>query len=72
MGAGVSPGTAALLAGGGRVGADMADVDWAATPLGDPDRWPTPLRAVVRMLLTSRFSMWMAWGPELKIGRAHV
>ena len=67
MGTGASPGTRALVAGGGRVGADMATVDWSATPLGEPDTWPTPLRTVVRMLLTSRFSMWMAWGPELTV-----
>ncbi|GAA4941590.1 anti-anti-sigma factor [Actinomycetospora succinea] len=67
MGSDVSPGTQALVAGGGRVGADMATVDWTATPLGEPEQWPTPLRTVVRMLLTSRFSMWMAWGPELTV-----
>ncbi|MFC5139177.1 SpoIIE family protein phosphatase [Actinomycetospora rhizophila] len=67
MGTDVSPGTQALVAGGGRVGADMATVDWATTPLGAPEQWPTPLRTVVRMLLTSRFSMWMAWGPELTV-----
>ena len=67
MGTGASPGTRALVAGGGRVGADMATVDWSATPLGEPDTWSTPLRTVVRMLLTSRFSMWMAWGPELTV-----
>ncbi|MEJ2887032.1 SpoIIE family protein phosphatase [Actinomycetospora aeridis] len=67
MGTGVSPGTRALVEGGGQVGADMAGVDWSATPLGEPDTWSTPLRTVVRMLLTSRFSMWMAWGPELTV-----
>ncbi|MEJ2860022.1 SpoIIE family protein phosphatase [Actinomycetospora flava] len=67
MGTGVSPGTQALVAGGGRVGADMASVDWTTTPLGEPDTWSTPLRTVVRMLLTSRFSMWMAWGPDLTV-----
>jgi hypothetical protein len=65
MGGDADPGTRALLAGGGRVGADMASVDWSATPLGEPETWPTPLRTVVQMLLTTRFSMWMAWGPEL-------
>ncbi|GAA4770782.1 SpoIIE family protein phosphatase [Actinomycetospora chibensis] len=65
MGGNADPGTPALFAGGGRVGADMASVDWSATPLGEPESWPTPLRTVVQMLLTSRFSMWMAWGPEL-------
>ena len=49
----------------GLVGADLLAVDWAATPLGDPDDWPLSLRSAVRILLTSRFSMWMAWGPEL-------
>ena len=67
MGAEGDPGTRALFAGGGRVGADMASVDWKATPLGEPESWPTPLRTVVQMLLTSRFSMWMAWGPDLTV-----
>jgi signal transduction histidine kinase len=43
----------------------MASWDWSATAVGPPERWPAPLRQVVRILLTSRFSMWMAWGPEL-------
>ncbi len=50
---------------GGDVGRDLAAVDWAATPLGPPATWPQSLVSVVRVLLTSRFSMWMAWGPEL-------
>src|SRR4051794_875835 len=47
------------------MGEVMASWDWAATAVGRPERWPAPLRQVVRILLTSRFSMWMAWGPEL-------
>ena len=43
----------------------MLEVDWAATPLGPIDEWPNALATVVRVLLTSRFAMWMAWGPEL-------
>ena len=39
--------------------------DWASTPLGPGAAWPDSLKAVVRILLTSRFPMWMAWGPEL-------
>jgi PAS domain S-box-containing protein len=54
-----------LLRGGGEVRALMRACDWAATPLGDPEDWPASLRTVVRMMLTSRFAMWMAWGPEL-------
>jgi len=54
-----------LFTGGGELGRAMAAHDWSATPLGTPDTWPVELRSVVRILLTSRFSMWMAWGPEL-------
>ena len=43
----------------------MRACDWAATPLGSPDTWPSSLRAVVQVMLTSRFAMWMAWGQEL-------
>ena len=49
----------------GEMGALMRDTDWAATPLGPVDQWPQSLRTVVRILLTSRFAMWMGWGPEL-------
>ncbi|MEU6811145.1 SpoIIE family protein phosphatase [Streptomyces sp. NPDC046831] len=47
------------------VGRDLAAVDWAATPLGAPQSWPQSLRTAVSILLSSRFPMWMAWGPEL-------
>ncbi|WP_433787664.1 SpoIIE family protein phosphatase [Actinomycetospora sp. CA-101289] len=67
MSTGTTPDAGALFSGGGRVGADMAQVDWATTPVGAPDAWPTPLRTTVRTLLTTRFSMWMAWGPELTV-----
>ncbi|MBY9074859.1 SpoIIE family protein phosphatase [Nocardioides sp. WL0053] len=55
----------AMLERSGEIGRDLLAVDWAATPLGPPDGWPRSLQTVVRMLITSRFSMWMAWGPEL-------
>ncbi|GII82466.1 histidine kinase [Sphaerisporangium siamense] len=47
------------------VGRDLAMVDWGATPLGPPDGWPQSLRTAVSIVLSSRFSMWMAWGPRL-------
>jgi PAS domain S-box-containing protein len=56
--------TAALRA-GGEVGSDLLAVDWEATPLGAPEQWPQSLTTVVSIVLGSRFSMWMAWGPEL-------
>jgi signal transduction histidine kinase len=54
-----------LLAGSGEVRALMRARDWDATPIGSPVQWPSTLRAVVGVMLTSRFAMWMAWGPEL-------
>ncbi|MEU1080295.1 SpoIIE family protein phosphatase [Streptomyces sp. NPDC005908] len=47
------------------VGRDLAEVDWAATPLGPPQQWPQSLQTAVSILLSSRFPMWMAWGEEL-------
>ncbi|MGD0558055.1 MAG: SpoIIE family protein phosphatase [Streptosporangiaceae bacterium] len=59
------PGKAGLFAAHEEVGRDLAAVDWAATPLGLPECWPQSLQTAVDILLSSRFSMWMAWGPEL-------
>ncbi|MGH2914631.1 MAG: SpoIIE family protein phosphatase [Solirubrobacteraceae bacterium] len=49
----------------GEVGRDLLVVDWEATELGPPDGWPASLQQMVRVLLGSRFAMWMAWGREL-------
>ncbi len=57
--------TQPLFAGGGRVGELMRSHDWSSSPLGPPDEWPQPLRAVVDLLLPSQFPMFVAWGPEL-------
>ncbi|MEZ5285811.1 MAG: ATP-binding protein [Vicinamibacterales bacterium] len=43
----------------------MRALDWSRTPLGPVDGWPHSLRTVVRVLLTSRFAMWLGWGPDL-------
>ncbi len=53
------------FAGKSEIAALMRAKDWAATPLGPPSRWPQSLRTTVQILLTSRYSMWMGWGPEL-------
>ncbi|CAA0094249.1 Sensor histidine kinase TmoS [Mycolicibacterium vanbaalenii] len=60
-----SAASAALFASGGDVGRDHAQVDWAATALGPPQGWPQSLQTAVSILLSSRFPMWMAWGPDL-------
>ncbi|MGO4443279.1 SpoIIE family protein phosphatase [Mycobacterium sp. 2YAF39] len=56
---------AAVFSGDSEVGADLVQVDWASTPLGSPHQWPQSLQTAVDILLSSRFSMWMAWGPDL-------
>ena len=47
------------------MGARMRAHDWAATPLGPAAQWPQSLKTVVRVMLDSRYAMWMLWGPEL-------
>ena len=53
------------LFGDSNLGRDLAAVDWASTALGDVQGWPAALRNAVRLMLGSRFAMWMAWGPDL-------
>jgi signal transduction histidine kinase len=43
----------------------MRAFDWGTTALGPIHAWPQSLRTSVRILLTSRFAMWMGWGPDL-------
>ncbi|MEE1655968.1 PAS domain S-box protein [Microvirga sp. CF3062] len=47
------------------MGALMRAHDWSSSPLGPPERWPQSLRAVASLMLTSKFPMFVAWGPEL-------
>ena len=56
---------AGLFAADEEIGRDLAAVDWAATPLGRPGSWPQSLQTVVDIVLSSRFPMWAAWGPQL-------
>jgi signal transduction histidine kinase len=57
--------TPAWVRGGGALGRLVREFDWTRTPLGAIEEWPQSLKTVVRTLLTSRFAMWMSWGPEL-------
>jgi hypothetical protein len=63
--AGPGPGPAGVFGADDEVGRDLDAVDWAATPLGPPAAWPQSLQTAVQILLSSRFPMWLAWGPEL-------
>jgi PAS domain S-box-containing protein len=54
-----------FLAGGGEMGERMRALDWTKTPLGPVAAWPQSLKTIVRVMLDSRYAMWMLWGPEL-------
>ncbi|NTW42554.1 MAG: hypothetical protein HGA44_22230, partial [Cellulomonadaceae bacterium] len=49
---------------GTEAGALAREVDWAATPLGHPDTWPTTLRICVEMCFSTRFPVLVTWGPQ--------
>jgi len=63
--AGERDGVATVFSADAEVGFDLAQVDWEGTPLGSPHQWPQSLQTAVGILLSTRFSMWMAWGPDL-------
>jgi len=54
-----------FLAGGGEMGALMRAHDWAGTPVGVPDTWPSTLKTVVRLILSSNHPMFIWWGDDL-------
>jgi hypothetical protein len=54
-----------IFDGQGEMRSIMGTYDWGSSPLGPVRTWPQSLKTAVRILLSSRFAMWMAWGPEL-------
>src|SRR5580704_16913213 len=57
--------TVAPIDAGEEMGDRIRGLDWSQTPLGPIHTWPQSLRTVVDILLSSRYAMWMGWGPEL-------
>jgi PAS domain S-box-containing protein len=57
---------AEIFPGDSEMAAVMRRSNWADTPLGDPRGWPDGLKIPLKMLLTSRFEMWLGWGPDLQ------
>src|SRR5215831_7300948 len=53
------------LEGGGEAGALIRATDWSKTPVGGVESWPQSLVVALRIVLTSRYAMWLGWGPEL-------
>ncbi|MDY0973867.1 PAS domain S-box protein [Massilia sp. CFBP9012] len=54
-----------FLAGGGEMGALMRAHDWRDSPLGPPDAWPSTLKTLLRVLLSSNHPMFIWWGDDL-------
>ena len=47
------------------MGERMRALDWSRTAVGPMETWPQSLRTIVNVMLTSRYAMWMGWGPQL-------
>jgi PAS domain S-box-containing protein len=61
----LQPDPLAFLAEGGEMGRRMRAHDWASSPLGSPEQWPQALKTATGIVLSSKFPMFLAWGPEL-------
>ena len=56
-----------FLDGDGEVATSMRHHQWSSSQLGEPEQWPQSLRAIVTLMLSSKFPMFVAWGPELEL-----
>lgn len=56
-----------FLAGGGDMGARIRAHDWAQTPLGPPDGWPSALRVTLGICLNSNVPTAIYWGDDLRL-----
>jgi PAS domain S-box-containing protein len=54
----------AFLAGGGEMGERTRAFDWSNTLVGPVAGWPQSLKIAVRIMLDSRYAMWLGWGPD--------
>jgi PAS domain S-box-containing protein len=43
----------------------MRRIEWADTPVGSPEVWPSSLKTAVRIMLTSQQPIWIGWGRDL-------
>lgn len=53
-----------IFSGGGEMGALMRALDWSKTAVGPVSNWPQSLKTAVRIILASRFAMFVWWGRE--------
>ena len=54
-----------LFSGGGEMGVLMAAFDWSKSAVGPVSTWPQSLKTAVRIILMSRYAMFVWWGREL-------
>ncbi|RYD76569.1 MAG: hypothetical protein EOP84_16695, partial [Verrucomicrobiaceae bacterium] len=54
-----------VFVGDGEMAQLMRAHNWENTSLGAPQNWPSSLKTALRLLLTSRFEMWLGWGPDI-------
>ncbi|HEY1411856.1 MAG TPA: GAF domain-containing sensor histidine kinase, partial [Rhodopila sp.] len=59
------PDATAFATMGGEMAALIATTDWTGSTIGTPESWPQSLTTILRMMLTSRYQMWMGWGKDL-------
>ena len=53
------------ISGGHEMGERVRAFDWAQTPAGPIEQWPVSLKTAVRIMLNSRYPMFVWWGREL-------
>ncbi|RYZ84790.1 MAG: PAS domain-containing protein, partial [Proteobacteria bacterium] len=53
-----------FLRGGGIIGMQMRQFDWASSAVGNPSEWPQNLKTTVSLVLSSRFPMLLCWGDD--------
>ncbi len=54
-----------VFPGDSAMAAEMRSRDWSTHPLGDPRAWPDGLKVPLRMMLLSRFEMWLGWSDDV-------
>jgi signal transduction histidine kinase/DNA-binding response OmpR family regulator len=61
----ISGAAADIFVSGGDMGALMRSMDWSRTPVGSVETWPSSLKALLRLILSSESQLCVLWGPDL-------
>ncbi len=48
----------------GKMGALIASKDWQRTSLGPIELWPSSLKSYLKLMLGSKYPMWLGWGND--------